>query len=154
MGALGVQTLSVCWGLGVGGGGWWWWEDLSSKGQPARGGVGGMGEGTRGLPSSSLGQWDPQKLLSGRQRKLLPLASVWREQRPSGNTQLSGARPSSSWLLCQRGSEQRLSDASSNRLTHTALSTRPVKAGAGRAMAPCCPDQMTETSWLLPAGCV
>ena len=107
-----------------------------------------MGEGTGGRPSLSLEQWGPQKLLSRTQRKLLPLASAWREQRPSGNTQRSGARPSSSWVLCQRGSEQRLSDASSNTLTHTALSTRPVKARAGRAMALCCPDQMTEI-----AGC-
>lgn len=48
---LGVEEAGVVGGQGG--------SDLSSEVRPARGGEEGMGEGTRGPPPLSLGQWDP-----------------------------------------------------------------------------------------------
>ena len=123
-------------------------EDLSSSGQTCEG-WGGRDGGRDGRPSVFI-SWTVGSTEAVKQDTVKTAATGLSVERTeaSGNTQRPGARPSSSWVLCQRGSEQRLSDASSNTLTHTALSTRPVKARAGRAMALCCPDQMTEI-----AGC-
>lgn len=61
-----------------------------------------MGEGTR--RTSSFIPWTVgihKKLLSRTQRKLRPLASVWKEQRPLGEHPAVRGEAFLLWLLCQ-----------------------------------------------------